>query len=178
MLLILAILAPAPGGCDAPPETVVGSDVPQIVGLESRHSSEIERDGETLVGGRFLYRGAMRTPVEVADDTMARFKRFGWTLETRRVMPTSAHLTFVKDDREAEVILQVNTLNPAMGAGTLDVRRRGASADRAPAPSGAPSPAPPSAPARSPAAAPPAEAQTGPGSAGSMPAQAPAGGSS
>ncbi|MBX3354623.1 MAG: hypothetical protein KF724_02870 [Phycisphaeraceae bacterium] len=116
------------GGCDAPPETIVGSDVPQIVGLESRNVSGIERDGETLTAVHVVYRGSMRTPVEVAERTIDRYRVHGWTLVERRIQTTSARLTFTKGDRRAVVDLKVSTLNPAMGAGSVDLQRASAAA--------------------------------------------------
>jgi len=115
-------------GCDGPPDTVVGSDVPQIVGLENRHSSGLEHDGDTLVAGRFLYRGTMRDPVDVANHTIERYRRFGWTLVSQRIQPTSAALVFTKDDRRVEVDLKTNMLNHTMGAGAIDLHRAGTTA--------------------------------------------------
>lgn len=116
------------GGCDSPPETVVDSDVPQIVGLENRHASGIEHDGATLVGGRFLYRGHMSDPLDVARDTTSRYRSHGWAVESQRIFPTSAVLLFTKDEREVQVDLKCSMLNPAMGAGSIDVHRRGGAA--------------------------------------------------
>lgn len=142
-LVAAALIGTCVVGCDSTPETVVGSDVPQIVGLESRHSSGIERQGETLVAGRFLYRGAMRDPIEVSQNTIARYERFGWSVESRRIMPTSAILLFAKDDREVRIDLKCSMLNPRMGAGSIDVHRRGAAITPAPAqPVGSPATAP------------------------------------
>jgi len=127
-------------GCDSAPDTVVGSDVPQIVGLENRHSSGIERAGESLVAGRFVYRGNMRDPVKVADDTIAIYHSYGWTLQSKRVLPTSAELRFAKDDREVLVDLKCSVLNPSMGAGSIDVMRRGATTTQPGAATAAPTP--------------------------------------
>jgi len=126
VMVLAAALAGAIGGCDAPPETIAGSDVPQIVGLENRHLSGLEHDGETLVGARALYRGAMVDPSPMAQQTTARFLARGWTLERKRISTTSATLLFAKGDREVEVDLKASQLNPAMGVGAIDVRRHGA----------------------------------------------------
>lgn len=124
--LLAGLASAALVACEGPPETVVGSDVPQIVGLENRHASGIDHDGETLVAGRFLYRGKMRDPTDVAEDTAARYRRHGWTLLSEQIHPTSALLLFTKDDREVRIDLKCNLLNPSMGAGSIDVFRRGA----------------------------------------------------
>lgn len=119
------LVATALCACDSPPETVAGSDVPQIVGLENRHSSELAHDGETLVSGRFLYRGEMKDPVRVADRTTEMYWNYGWKLEESRVFPTGAMLLFAKGDRQAEVDLKCNALNPSMSSGAIDLHRRG-----------------------------------------------------
>lgn len=123
-LMLLAALLAGAAGCEGPPETLVGSDVPQIVGLENRHLSGLQRDGDRLVGARALFRGEMVDPEPVAQRTIARFESRGWTLRERRISTTTATLLFTKDDREVEVDLKASQLNPAMGVGSLDLRRQ------------------------------------------------------
>ncbi len=142
LMTAAALLLP---GCSSEPETIADSDVPQIAGLDNRHLSGLERDGDTLVAARALYRGPMTDPNPVATATIDRFTSRGWTLAQKRIAPTSASLLFEKDGREAQVDLKANQLNPAMGAGVLDLRRHGA----------APPPAAPAAPGATPPAAPP-----------------------
>lgn len=123
--------------CDSQPETIAESDVPQIPGLENRYLSPLDRDGETLVGARALYRGEMVEPESVAKHTIERYRAHGWTLEERRIAPTCATLVFSKGERRVEVDLKANQLNPAMGIGSLDLHRQGAGA-RPPAATSAP----------------------------------------
>lgn len=146
MCCALAAWAVLLTGCDSTPETIAESDVPQIVGLENRHLSGLQRDGDTLVGARALYRGEMIDPTEVAQPTIDRYLSHGWTLETKRVCNTSATLLFVKGQREVEVDLKSNHLNPAMGIGSIDVRRHGAASPAAPPVPPAAAPVPTTAP--------------------------------
>lgn len=155
MCVATALVAALLAGCDSQPETIADSDVPQIAGLENRHLSGLERDGETLVGARALYRGEILDPNSIVTPTIDRYLAHGWTIARRRVSNTSATLVFVKGDREAEVDLKTNHLNPAMGTGSIDLHRQGGAAARA-APAEAPAPPPAPASPSTPAASAPA----------------------
>ena len=122
---VLAAVMLLAGGCNSQPETVVDSDVPQIVGLESRHASGIEREGDVLMGGHFVYRGEVANPAEMAADTAKIYREHGWTLESSNIGSAGGRMVFVKDDRTVYVDLKANLLDPSMGSGTVDVTRTG-----------------------------------------------------
>lgn len=113
------------------PETVMESDVAAPPAMESRHAVGIENDGDTLVGGRFTFRGPIEETDAFAQEITARYTERGWTVERSQVDPVQGMLLFRKDGRESEVQFRANGLNPAMGQATVTVRRVAASPAKA-----------------------------------------------
>lgn len=105
-------------------ETVLESDVGAPPGMESRYTTGIEHQGETLVGGTFTYRGDLEETDTFATEIRARYTERGWQVARSQVTPTEGRLLFRKDDREASVDFRANLLNPAMSSATVTVRRQ------------------------------------------------------
>lgn len=128
MVLVTACAIHAQSGCVARAarllsgkgdETVLESDIPAPPGLESRHATGIEQRGETLVGGRFTYRGHVGETDAYADEIVALFSERGWTLWRRQVGPGHGRILFRKGDRQVDVNYRANPVSPAMGSATV-----------------------------------------------------------
>ena len=113
------------------PETILQSDVGAPPEMESRHSTDIDHDGDTLVGGRFSYRGNIEETDAFAKEVSERYTSRGWTAWQTSVHPRNGNLIFRKDDRQAEVDFTVSTIEPAMSRATVTVSRIAASAPAA-----------------------------------------------
>lgn len=96
-------------------EMVLESDIPAPPGLESRHATAIDQRGDTLMGGRFSYRGPIEEPDAYADEVVGLFTSHGWTLWRREVGPGHGRLFFRKDSRQVELTFRSNPIDPAMG---------------------------------------------------------------
>lgn len=113
------------------PDTVLESDVGAPPEMESRHSTGIDHDGETLVGGCFSYRGSIEETDAFAKEVSERYTSRGWTVWQSSVHPRNGNLIFRKGDRQAEVDFTVSTIEPAMSRATVTVSRIAASAPAA-----------------------------------------------
>ncbi len=113
------------------PETILQSDVGAPPEMESRHSTGIDHDGDTLVGGCFTYRGNIEETDAFAKDVSERYTSRGWTAWQTAVNPRNGNLIFRKDDRQVEVDFTVSTIEPAMSRATVTVSRIAASAPAA-----------------------------------------------
>lgn len=134
LLLAVAVVA-AVAGCAAravgkvggllggQSETVLESDVAAPPAMESRHTSGIDHDGETLVGGTFVFRGPLEETDAFAEEIRARYVERGWQVSRSQVTPTEGRLLFRKDSREVSVDFRANVLNPAMSSATVHVKR-------------------------------------------------------
>jgi hypothetical protein len=109
------------------PETIMESDVAAPPEMESRHASGIQNDGDTLVGGRFTFRGPLEETDAFAQELTERYTVRGWTVVRSQVDPVRGTLLFQKEGREAEVVFRANALDPAMAQATVTVRRLQAS---------------------------------------------------
>lgn len=109
------------------PETIMESDVAAPPEMESRHAVGIDNDGDTLVGGRFTFRGPLEETDAFAQELTLRYTERGWTVERSQVDPVQGTVVFRKEGREAEVLFRTNALNPAMAQATVTVRRVAAS---------------------------------------------------
>ena len=105
------------------PETIMESDVAAPPEMESRHAVGIDNEGDTLVGGRFTFRGPIEETDAFAQEITARYAERGWVVERSQVDPVQGTLLFRKDSREVEVLFHSNALNPAMAQATVTVRR-------------------------------------------------------
>ena len=109
------------------PETIMESDVAAPPEMESRHALGIENEGETLVGGRFSFRGPLEETDAFARELTERYTERGWSVVRSQVDPVQGTVVFRKDFREAEVNFRENSLNPAMSQATVTVRKVAAS---------------------------------------------------
>jgi hypothetical protein len=151
MVLVLAAFAGLQGGCVARAARllsgkgdamVLESDIPAPPGLESRHATGIDQQGDVLSGGRFTYRGSVPETDGYADELVGLYAERGWTLWRREVGPGHGRVLFRKDSRQVEVNYRSNPVDPAMGSATILV---GA------IPAGAPPQSPPGGQGRGPA---------------------------
>lgn len=110
------------------PETIMESDVAAPPGLESRHATGIDNAGDTLVAGRFTFRGPIEETDAFAQEITERYTTRGWTVVRSQVDPLQGSLVFRKDQREADVLFRANALDPAMGQATVTVKPAQASA--------------------------------------------------
>ena len=120
MLMKLDRISSKLSGTD--PDTILQSDVGAPPEMESRHSTGIEHQGETLCGGRFTYRGVIEETDAFATEVAERYTSRGWSVERRSVLPRSGDLLFRKGDRQAEVDFSVSPIEPAMSRATVTVR--------------------------------------------------------
>ena len=105
------------------PETILQSDVGAPPEMDSRHSTGIDHDGDTLVGGCFSYRGNIEETDAFAKEVSERYTSRGWTAWKTSVNPRNGNLIFRKDDRQAEVDYTVSAIEPAMSRATVTVSR-------------------------------------------------------
>lgn len=110
------------------PETIMESDVAAPPGMESRHASGIENQGDTLVGGRFTFRGPIEETDAFAQELSERYTVRGWTVSRSQVDPVQGTLVFLKDGRQVQVLFRANALNPEMAQATVTITRASASA--------------------------------------------------
>jgi hypothetical protein len=114
-LLLVVLGSLAVGGCSSgPPATLVESDVPLPPEMDVRFASEIDRSGGTLMGGRFLLSGDVRTLKATVDETVLRFSSNGWTEAERTISAERAALLFRKDDRTVRVEIDRRRIDPGM----------------------------------------------------------------
>ena len=104
-------------------ETVLESDVAAPPAMDSRFTSGIEHDGETLAGGTFVFRGPLDETDAFANEIRERYTERGWQVTRSQVTPTEGRMAFRKDYREVSVDFRANVLNPAMSAATVTVKR-------------------------------------------------------
>lgn len=104
-------------------ETVLESDVAAPPEMESRYTTGIEHQGETLVGGTFVFRGPLDETDAFATEIRARYTERGWQVARTQVTPTEGRMLFRKDAREVSVDFRANLLNPAMSQATVTVKR-------------------------------------------------------
>ena len=109
------------------PETIMESDVAAPPEMESRHAVGIDNQGDTLVGGRFTFRGPLEETDAFAQELTERYTVRGWSVVRSQIDPVQGTLVFRKDTREVEVLFHSNALNPAMAQATVTVRRLAAS---------------------------------------------------
>jgi hypothetical protein len=112
-------------------EAILESDVAAPPDMENRHSSGIEQSGETLVGGRFTFRGHLEETDAFAREIVARYEERGWSVTRNQVETNHGRLSFRKGDRQVDVEFRGNPLNPWMSQATVFVRRSGYSATEA-----------------------------------------------
>jgi|GEM_PF-1617310 len=102
-------------------ETILESDVAAPPDMESRHTSNIEHQGETLCGGRFTFRGPLEESDSFAHEITDRYTQRGWMVTCSHVTPNQGQLFFHKDTRQVEVNFKASPLNPAMSQATVFV---------------------------------------------------------
>ena len=110
--------------CASEPETVLGSDLPQVPGLTPRDSSGIRQDGGRVIGGQFAYKGFVPDLRQSVADAKARYEGAGWRLWSETVTEATAVLEFRKDTRSARVEIIRNQVQPRMSTAVLAVTER------------------------------------------------------
>lgn len=100
--------------CDAGPQTVLDSDIPQVPGMTQRLGLDIERSGGDLVGGVFVFIGPLFDPTKTMEALTGRFRDHGWTeLASTLGFPRSSQ-QFGKGTRRVQIILDADQLEPMM----------------------------------------------------------------
>ncbi|MSR17639.1 MAG: hypothetical protein EXS00_00465 [Phycisphaerales bacterium] len=116
-LLILIL-----GGCKGLPETVMDSDLPAPVDMESRYSSDVVNTDTHITAGEFLFSGMVRDIDRSIDETRTRFVDHGWTESGFDAGNRTGRLVFRKGDRQATVTIMGNSIDPAMSRGMIVVK--------------------------------------------------------
>jgi len=166
LLLATATLAFLLVACSAKPSVILDTDIPAPPGLESVFARGLERRGDELVAGRFVFHGRVDDAPALLERTLAQFRARGWTLSSRRTGAASCMAVVVKGDRQATISVVANQIDPPMSKAQIDVSLL------APRPADAPPPGETAAPAPSGVA--PAAAPVAPSPAAPVDAPAPA----
>lgn len=119
--VLLLSLALAAAGCQSSPENVLQTDLPQIPGMVGRQSTGLEQSHGMILAGTFAYKGDISDLGTRMQETTARFAAAGWLLESERRTEATAHMTFVKGMRRANVELIRNDLAPSMSTAVTKV---------------------------------------------------------
>lgn len=178
LLLATASLAILLVACSAKPSVILDTDIPAPPGLESVFARGLERRGDELIAGRFVFHGRVNDARSLLERTLAQFRARGWTLTSRRTGDASCLAVVVKGDRQATISIVANQIDPPMSKAQIDVSLVGPRPADAPPPGETVAPAPsgvaPEAPPAASPSAPPAEPATPPEAPASAPTPNPA----
>lgn len=123
LLLACLVLAVVPG-CSSEPKFVLDSDIPEIPGMQQRLGFDIKRSAGDITNGVFIFVGPLMETEQTMKTLATRFRNRGWELKRETPGFPRAVLVFTKGDRQVEVVLDADQLEPAMSRGQYVVSER------------------------------------------------------
>lgn len=118
--LLAGVSLAAASGC-AGDRTLLESDVPLPLGMETVRSADIKRAAGTVTGGRFLLAGEVRDASDTLRTTIARFEAEGWRVETREAGLDLSSARFAKNGRVVTLSIARRALDPDMSTAMLEI---------------------------------------------------------